>query len=118
MTSTTRTIQQNAQAERAIRTIFNATRSALAHSKLGNSFWTYAAADATRKHNALPMTQDGVTNSPHERLFGTKFVTDNLLPFGYRGFVTSHLLASRPNLTLEHIQPATYTNSMTHNMSS
>jgi hypothetical protein len=90
MTSTTQhTSQKNAQAERAIRTIFNATRSALAHSKLGNSFWTYAAADATRKHNTLPTTQDGVTSSPHERLFGTTFATDNLLPFGHRGFVLS-----------------------------
>jgi hypothetical protein len=80
---------KNAQAERAIRTIFNATRSALAHSKLGNSFWTYAAADATRKHNTFPTTQDGVTSSPHERLFGTTFATDNLLPFGHRGFVLS-----------------------------
>jgi hypothetical protein len=89
VTSTTlHTSQQNAQADRAIRTIFNATGSALAHSKLGNSFWTYAVADATRKHNASPTTQDGVTNSPQERLFGTNVVTDNLLPFGHRGLVT------------------------------
>jgi hypothetical protein len=96
ITSTTpHTSQKNAQAERAIRTIFNATRSALAHSKLGNSFWTYAAADATRKRNALPTTQEGVTTSPHERLFGTKLVTDNLLPFGHRGFVTSTGIKSK-----------------------
>jgi hypothetical protein len=90
MTSTTpHTSQQNPHAERAIRTIFNSARSALAQSKLDNSFWTYAAGDATRKHNALPTTQDGVASSPHERLFGTKFDISNLLPFGHRGFVTA-----------------------------
>jgi hypothetical protein len=90
MTSTTpQTSKQNAHAERAIRTIFNAARSALAQSKLDNSFWTYAAADATHKQNALPTTQDGVASSPHESLFGTKFDTSNLLPFGHRGFVTA-----------------------------
>jgi hypothetical protein len=91
MTSTTpHTSQQNPHAERAIRTIFNAARNALAQSKLGNSFWTYAAADTTRKHNALPTTQDGVASSPHEHLFGTKFDISNLLPFGHRGFCHSN----------------------------
>jgi hypothetical protein len=64
MTSTTpHTSQQTAHVERAIRTIFNVARSALSQSKLDNSFWTYAAADATRKHNALSTTQDGVASS-------------------------------------------------------
>jgi hypothetical protein len=86
---TPRTSQENPHAEHAIRTIFNAARSALAQSKLDNSFWTYAAADATRKHNALPTRQDGVASSPHEHLFGTKFDIRNLLPFGHRGFATA-----------------------------
>jgi hypothetical protein len=92
MTSTTpHTSQQNPHAERAIKKIFNTARSTLAQSKLDYSFWTYAAADATRKHNALPTTLDGVASSPHERLFGTntKFDISNLLPFGHRGFVTA-----------------------------
>jgi hypothetical protein len=90
MTSTTpHTSHQNPYAERAIRTIFNEARSAIAQSKLDNSFWTYAAADAIRKQNALPTTEDGVTSSPHEPLFGTKFDITNLLPFGHRGFVTA-----------------------------
>jgi hypothetical protein len=89
MTSTTHICQQNPQAESAIRTIFNAARSALAQSKLGISFCTFAAADATCKHNALPTTQDGVESSPHERLFGNKFDISNLLPLGHRGFVTA-----------------------------
>jgi hypothetical protein len=110
------TSQQNPHAERAIRTIFNAARSALAQSKIDNSFWTYAAADATRKHNALPTTQDGVESSPHERLLGTKFDISNLLPFGHRGL--SQQLVLRRNSTPAHIQPATYTNSTKHNISS
>jgi hypothetical protein len=96
MTSTTpHTSQQNPHAERAIRTIFNAARSALAQSKLDNSFWTYAAADATRKHNAFPTTQDGVASSPHEHLFGIKFDIRNLLPFGHRGFVTATAIKTK-----------------------
>jgi hypothetical protein len=90
MTSTTpHTSQKNPQAERAVRTIFNAARSAFAQSKLVKSFCTYAAADATRKHKALLTAQDGVASSPHERLFGTKFDITKLLPFGHCGFVTA-----------------------------
>jgi hypothetical protein len=99
-TKTPHTSQQNPQAERAISTFFNAARSALSQAKLDNTFWSYAAADATRKYISLPTTQDGVVSTPHERCFGTKLDTLRLLPFGHHGFTTAssakHKLDARP----------------------
>lgn len=85
--STPRTPEQNAIAERAIRTICKMIRSMLYQSSMTDKHWCYAAETAAylynrMSHKALP---DGKT--PHEIYTGQKPNVENLVPFGCYGVV-------------------------------
>jgi transposase InsO family protein len=79
---------QNGQAERAIRTIQNATRSALSFSKLPARYWDYAALDAITKGNVQP--SPATKNTPYNIFHNTTSTpVAHFHPFGQWGYVTN-----------------------------
>lgn len=81
---------QNADAERTIKKIFNATRAALAASGLPPPYWAEAALDAVTKMNHIPQTQrNGSVRPPIEAFFDTRANPGHLLPFSQQGFTTN-----------------------------
>jgi hypothetical protein len=90
--------QQNPDAERAIRTTFDAARAALEQAQMGPDFWADAVADATAKENYLPQTQaDGSTAAPITAFLGESGCPAHFLPFGQYGR-TSQTKAATPKL--------------------
>jgi hypothetical protein len=79
----------NPDAERIIRTLFNATRAALAAAHLGASYWPYAAVDALQKYNCIPLSRSPTGLTPHELFHGQTPPLSHLLPFGQYGHVTN-----------------------------
>lgn len=95
--------QQNSRAERFNRTIMNATRAALSHSRLPTKYWDFAVLDATYKYNCLPHASTKTTplsqwdpNAPTPPYF---------LPFGAAGAIPDF----RPKQKLQsRARPARY----------
>jgi hypothetical protein len=78
--------QQNPDAERAIRTTFDAARAALDQAQLGPAFWADAVADATEKENYLPQAQtDSSTAAPITAFLGQPGCPAHFLSFGQYG---------------------------------
>jgi Reverse transcriptase (RNA-dependent DNA polymerase) len=79
----------NPDAERIIRTIFNATRSALHAAEMPDRYWSFAALDAIAKYNVLPLTRSKDGQSPHELFHGSAPPLSHFVPFGQHGYVTN-----------------------------
>jgi transposase InsO family protein len=86
--STPRTPEQNAIAERAIRTICTKVRSMLLHADLSEKYWCYAAEAAAYIYNRMTHKASG-NKTPFELFHGYKPNISNLRTFGCIG--VSHI---------------------------
>lgn len=77
--------QSNSKSERINRTLLNAARSALAHSRLPNDYWDYAILDAVYKYNHIPHS---TTNHAPTSLWNPQSKFPPLIyPFGTIGTI-------------------------------
>lgn len=70
---------QNGMVERAIQTIMNDARTAMAAYDVPHKYWCYAVSYAEYNHNRLRVYEQDI--SPYERVFGVKPDMTNAIPF-------------------------------------